>query len=497
MNKRRLYFLLMFIINYLFLSTQTSFSDEKTLELSLDECIDHALRENLDLKVYHLGLRSYELSTVQAESYFDPSISLRMIRDESVTPNYFEYFKVKSIERNISNFNFALGQNLSTGANLGAGVYNTLSESNIETEKNYTSYLGFNINQPLLRGFGKKVNRANIYLARINTQSAANDLENNAINLIYEVQKAYWNFVYARETLTVREISLAQADSLLAYNKKSFEVGILAESGVLEARSALVSRQQEVLDQKNQISAGEDVLRRLLNITSEEEWNLKLIPTDEPVILPVYIDEEAVLEEALKLRPDYKNAQKAMEQNEIHLALAKNSRLPSLDLNARYNIHGSGTTLSKDIRGLGDTDTYGWQLGLLLSYPLKNRNAKADYEKKQIDIKQALLILEDFKSQIMSEIRTSIRNVNINREKIDVARLSVEVNELRLKNEEERFRNQLSTSYYVLQFQSDLSNARNIYNKALMDYTLAVAEFQKAKGTLLKDLNISIISDDN
>ncbi len=107
------------------------------------------------------------------------------------------------------------------------------------------------------------------------------------------------------------------------------------------------------------------------------------------------------------------------------------------------------------------------------------------------------MILEDFKSQIMSEIRTSIRNVNINREKIDVARLSVEVNELRLKNEEERFRNQLSTSYYVLQFQSDLSNARNIYNKALMDYTLAVAEFQKAKGTLLKDLNISIISDDN
>ena len=95
MNKRRLCFLLMFIISYLFLSIQTSFSDEKTLELSLDECIDHALRENLDLKAYHLGLRSYELSTVQAESYFDPSISWRMSRDESVTPNYFEYFKVK------------------------------------------------------------------------------------------------------------------------------------------------------------------------------------------------------------------------------------------------------------------------------------------------------------------------------------------------------------------------------------------------------------------
>lgn len=497
MNKRRLCFLLMFIFSYLFLSIQTSFSDEKTLELSLDECIDHALRENLDLKAYHLGLRSYELSTVQAESYFDPSISWSTSRNESVTPNFFEYYKVESIERNISNFNFTLGQNLSTGADWGMGFYNTLSESNIETEKNYTSYFGFNINQPLLRGFGKKVNRSNIYLARINTQYAAHSLENNAMNLIYEVQNAYWNFVYARETLKIREMSLAQADSLFVYNKKSFEVGILTASDVLEARSALVSRQQEVLDQKNQISACEDVLRRLLNITSEEEWDLKLIPIDKPVILPVYINDEAALEEALNFRPDYKNAQKDIEQNEIYLALAKNSRLPSLNLNTSYNIYGSGTTFGKDIRDLGDTDSYGWQIGLLLSYPIRNRNAKADYEKKQIDIKRALLTLEDFKSQIMSEIRTSIRNVNINHEKIDVARLSIEVNELRLKTEEERFRNQLSTSYYVLQFQSDLADARNIYNKTLMDYTLAVVEFRKAKGTLLKDLNITIIFNEN
>ena len=122
---------------------------------------------------------------------------------------------------------------------------------------------------------------------------------------------------------------------------------------------------------------------------------------------------------------------------------------------------------------------------------------RADYEKKQIDMKRENLVLEDLKSRIITEIRTGIRNVEITREMIDVARLSVEVNELKLKKEEERFRYQLSTSYYVLQFQTDLANARNLYNKALTDYTMAVVELQKARGTLLKDLNISIIAVEN
>ena len=134
-------------------------------------------------------------------------------------------------------------------------------------------------------------------------------------------------------------------------------------------------------------------------------------------------------------------------------------------------------------------------MGFLLSYPLRNRDTKADYQQKQIDIRRAQLTIEDLKSQIFTEIRTSIRNVIISREMIDVANLSVEVNELKLKMEEERFRNSLSTSYFVLEFQRDLADAKNQYNKALLDYTMAVAEFRKARGTLLKNMNITIITD--
>jgi outer membrane protein TolC len=480
----------------LFLSSGISSQEGGNQYISLRECIDRALRDNLNLKAYHLGLRSSVLSIVQAESRFDPELSLDMTRNESETATFYDYYKVNSVSSKQSNLNFTIGQLLPTGADWGVGFYNTLSESNIEIEKNYTSNFGIQFNQPILKGFGRKVNRSNIYLARISSESAGYDLENRSTDLVYEVLNAYWNLVYARETMKVREISRAQADSLLAYNQKGFELGIMTESEVLEAKSALVARQQEVLDQKNVIRTAEDVLRRLLNMTSEQEWTLNLVPDDKPVMESVELVDEKALSEALTSRPDYKIAQKTLAQNELYIAVSKNSKLPSLNLTGRYRLNGSGKTVSKDLRDLGDTDEYGWSLGLLLSYPLRNRYAKAEFEKKQVDFKRAELALEDMKSQIFAEIRSSIRNVTISRERIDVARLSVEVNELKLKKEEERYRNNLSTSYYVLEFQRDLADSRNIYNKVLLDYMLAVAEFQKARGKLLNHLDISIITED-
>jgi hypothetical protein len=46
----------------------------------------------------------------------------------------------------------------------------------------------------------------------------------------------------------------------------------------------------------------------------------------------------------------------------------------------------------------------------------------------------------------------------------------------------------------VLLFQSDLATARNLYNRALVDYTMAVVELQRASGILLEQMNISIVS---
>lgn len=352
---------------------------------------------------------------------------------------------------------------------------------------------GFSVTQPLLRGYGSKVTRSGIYIARLSQESSIHDVENQAVDLVFLVQQAYWNFVYAHQTLRVRELSVEQADTLLAYNRKGLELGTLTQSDVLEAESMLLSRHQDVLDQKRIIRDAEDSLRRVINLTGEDDWRTGIVPLDEPSMRDIEVDTAGAMKKALALRPDYKIARKQIEYDEFNRDLARNGLKPSLDLSARYNVHGSGTSYGKDVKDMGDFEQYGWNVGLVFSYPLRNRDAKAEVEKREIDIKRADLALRELENSIMTDIRAAVRNVETLRESVDVAKKNVEVNELKLRIEEERFRNQLSSSYYVLQFQKDLADSRNQYNKAVIDYMMSINELQKSQGTVLQDMNISII----
>ena len=469
-------------------------AEESILKLSVDDCIEYALTKNLSLESSRLGIRLNELSVIQEESAFDPGLSLNLTRGKSEQPNYTSYIPVSAIESKTTRLNFTYGQNLTTGANWGVGIYNTLSESNIELEKNYTSYLGFSINQPLLKGYGKDINRSGIYITGLTGETTKLDVENNAVDLLFQVLTAYWNLVNALESQQVYQLALAQADSLLAYNQKGLELGVKTESDVLEAKSARLAREQDILNQKNAIREAGDVLKKLLNISSDDDWSQQLVPTGKLEMTPVDLDDDIALQEALERRPEYQRILTSMKQDEILLSVAENSTLPDLNLNANYRLNSSGTSVGKNIENLGEVEAFGWEIGLRLDYPLKNRNSKSALQKRKIEIKRNKLRLDDLKNQIISEIRTSIGRVNINREKVDVAAMSVEVNELKLRMEEERFRNHLSTSYLVLEYQKDLANARNIYNLSLKDYTMAVLEYQRSKGTLLKDLNVSIVT---
>ncbi len=466
---------------------------EEVLNLSLEECYQRAMNNNLGLHASRLGLRYSYLGPEAAMAPFDPTLSFRLNRSESNSPNYTSYIPVDAIEQSQSSANFTIGQTISTGGVWGFGAYSSLSESNVERIKNYSSYLGFSLEQPLLRGWGRSVTHSSIYLARLSGNASLSTVEEQAVNLLAQVEAAYWNLVYERATLAVREMAHAQAESLLVYNEAGRDLGVLVESDVLEAKSAFLARQQEVLEQLNAIRIAEDELKLLLNLTGTGPDDLLVVPTESPSVPDEDLDVSTALETALISRPDYHRLGTEIEQQKIRLAVARNAVLPELDVNASYRVNGSGGTFDRNLRRIGDVDAYGWTVGLNLSYPLNNRSAKIEYERRDIELKRSQVNRESLRNEIETDIRACVRNVGTNRERIDVARMAVEANEMKLRMEEEKFRNNLSTSYLVLQYQTDLANARSRYNRALVDYMLSILEFRRAKGTLLRDLDIRIV----
>ena len=113
MNSRTVLFLFALIVCLFFITPALYCSaDRDVLELSLQECIDRVLKENLNLKSAYLGLRADDLSTEEAKSRFDPTISLNLSRREAEQPNYFEYIPVKAIRQETTNFSLSLRQDL-------------------------------------------------------------------------------------------------------------------------------------------------------------------------------------------------------------------------------------------------------------------------------------------------------------------------------------------------------------------------------------------------
>ena len=468
---------------------------QNIIELSLDECITRALEENLQLKAKKQNLLRDDYAIIQEESKFDTKLSSEWLRKEEQASTYFDYYGVSSIVSNSTEFNVSLNKMLPKGTELGIGFYNTFSESNIEAEKNYSSYYGINWKQPILNGFGDKINKTDIFLARIEREISGFDVESRAQELVYEIQKIYWRLVFYNNSLDILEVSLSQADSLHAYTQRGYKLGVFTEPDVLEAKSELLKREQEIIQRKNEITIYENLLLNLLNFHPDSATVPSIITTDSLRVVSIGIDPEADLMEALTLRPEYNIIIQEIDQEKQELALAKNDMLPELNILGRYRFYGSGETFNKHVRDLHlNNEDRGWTVGLQFSYPLQNRFAKAEYQKKMVSLKKSQLILDSLKNQIKTEILNSVHNIRTTNKMIDVTRASVKVNELKLKRELELLYNQRTTSYYVLEFQRDLAEAKNSYNQALLDNLLATIEYQKARGSLLKDMNIAIVS---
>jgi outer membrane protein TolC len=133
-----------------------------------------------------------------------------------------------------------------------------------------------------------------------------------------------------------------------------------------------------------------------------------------------------------------------------------------------------------------------WAVGLTLNIPLSIVFSKADYAQAKLNYDQAALQLKNQEQLIYLEIRNGVRAVQTNYQSVQAYKVARELAEQKLQAEEEKLRVGLSTNFNVLSYQRDLSNARISELRAIVDYTISLANLEKAMGTSLKTNNIDI-----
>ncbi len=485
-------------------------ADEKVL--SLDEVISRAVTENLDVKVEALNPKIKEAMWLGEKSLFDTYFTLDLKTESSDSPQSSSFLSGGSIVKtDTDTISFGANQTLFTGTKLNFSLYDTRRENNVSINdlNPYASvWASLSFEQPLLKGFGIKNTKKSILVASNNRTISEAQFKLKVINTVSSAVQSYWNLIYFREDFEVKKQSLKLAEDLLEHTKIRVDVGVLPPIEIAQAEAGVASRKEAVIVAGNYVQQMEDALCQLLNYPVDDSvWKKDIVPKDKPDIQQIEISLESSTKLALNNRIELKNAGLMLQNSKLDVDFYRNNKLPSLSLQGSLAYAGlGGDRYSKDwLTGqtiyeqgsfsdaytqIGNRDYKTWSIGISVSYPLFNRSAKSAYQTSRLGFQQKEFYYQQTEQMIRVEIRNAVRQLETDSNRIEAAKASRELQEKKLEAEEERYRNGLSTSYNVLDFQEDLSLAQTAELRAIVDYNKSKVALEQAQGTLLESLGI-------
>lgn len=476
---------------------------ELQVSLRLQDCLAMALAHNLDIAVQRYDIEVSGTGEEQARAGFESLLSTSYTEFEQVSENVdpFSGPPQTSIR----------GRQLVSTWNdptVWGGQFQVQFQAS-DTSANfflldptYETALNLRYEQSLLRRFGVDVNQAPIEIAQNTTRISQAQFRDTVMTTVQATEFAYWDLVFARMDLQVKQQSLSLAGELLQMNRAKVEVGTMAPIDVTQAEAGVASREEGVIVADARVRNAEDALRKLLNPPADSPiWRSTIIPADSPSFQPLSPDTDAALESAKLNRPELDQQRLALQNYELQERIDRKATQWDLSAFGSYNLEGLGGT--SEILGfdesfgnaLGDldrTEFADWSLGVRLDIPLGNKAAKAQHTATTLRQQQADAQMNNLLLTADIDVRMKVRDVNTNIKRVEAARKNRELQQKNVEAEQKKFDNGMSTSFTVLQIQEDLATAESQENLAIIDYNKSLVSLEKAKGTLIEARQIQV-----
>lgn len=464
-------------------------ADLRPVPLTLRESIDLALEKNLGLSItrYSPGIALDNLEVAWAG--FDPNISASITAGESGSPPASSLAGVttgQAINADQTLFvgvdkRFTTGTEVSLNTRLNRATTNS---TNALLNPDFSSRLGFDVRQPLLAGFGEVVNLANVTRARIGLRASRLEVRREVLDLIADVEIAYWNLAAARQRQALFLSNLRLAKSLLEENVERERVGLATRLDVLQAEASLAARSEEVILAREAADNAEDGLRSVLGILYSEQLqplDVEPLPENDPELPPF---RESV-SGALATDMESQIQLEFLDQLEVDRMVATNSTLPDLDLFGGAGLLGRDTGGVSAYNSAFETRGYDWNVGLELSLPWGMRAQEARLRTSVRSIYRAETRLAEIQQELLRRLRLAWRSIASGRERLATTRASLRLNEESFEQERARYDAGLSNFRNVLEAQSDFDDAKLRYLLALYDLRQAVVLLARLDGRLL------------
>ena len=464
---------------------------KKVLRIGLVDCVAFALKNNSEIKVKRIEPRIKEDDVKIAEADFEPTFSadytLHNNTKKSTSTAYPEILETKDID-----FNAGVSGKLITGTEYDIDFLNERYKSNLSTQRMnpyYTTEPKITITQPLFKDFGIFVNRADIIIAQNNKQESEESFKDTVMDIISKTKTNYYNYTYYLENYSIAKLSLERAQDLLEINKARYAKGLVSSVDLLETETAVAQREKVLISAESNLKKAEDDLKLITNLVDDPQiWNAELELIDNPEFRVQEVDLVGAIENAFKFRPDYQSEKIDLKNRDIKIKVAKNALLPTVDLTGSFGLNGLGEDYQEALDNV-NTDYKDWSVGIEVSIPWGGGD-RAKYDQRKLEKAQALIDFKRLEQNIILEVRDKVRKVDIQYRQVLACELSKDKEIQNYKAQRERYAAGQVSTHDMLDYQDKLAQAELDYIKALIDYNIALINFDKAEGLTLVKNNI-------
>ena len=467
---------------------------ERVLELTLEDAIQLALQNSLAIERERFGPLIALTEVDRARVEFDPKVGaeVNVSETQNLRTNQNPIFMPTLDNR--STISAYLRHTIVTGGNyelrfvtarsdqspdnagFGRRIHNPLYENSLE----------LTFTHPLLQNFGIAVNKAPMRQAEIREQIAEQGVIQAILDTVFAVHQGYWELVFRIQDLAAKRESQKLAEDFLAENTVRVELGTLAPIELVQAETRVKTREGDVIVAEAALRDADDQLKAILNIPEGMgSWGVRLQPTDSPSFTPVStvaVEDQVAI--ALQQRPDYLSSQLDIQVRESLRDEARNHSLPRLDVIGTGRLNAHDAEIGDALSNISDGDGYQWAVGLQAEITLGPRARRVLIDKRQLELRQARIGQRQLMLAIVQQIRQAVRNISATIQRVEVTRSATMLARTQLEAEQEKFRLGLSTSFNVLEFQEDLTNALSNETRALSDYNVALAQLDQLTGMM-------------
>jgi len=460
------------------------------------------------------GLVTSTLGTGTSVSTYDPYLSVNADVDHTsqLLPNETLY-GVSVIHQNTITGNVAYSQAFPTGGSVQMAWNNnrqTTNSPNNTLNPQLTSFFEFYAQQQLLAGFGFGPNLRFLRIAKTNQKVSDIAFRAQIIATVVQICDLYWDLVNAYDDEQVKERSVAFATETLETSRKKLALQAIPEMEVLKAESDVATREQDLTVARTNLELQELYMKNAITRSLDDPilQEMPVVPVDHTAnqAQGTLASAQDMIADALKSRTELQESSLVLQNSELSRKTARNALLPSLSLYGLYTGTGYGGT-PNGASGAGTTAPAGfggavenafnysspeYQVGFQLNVPLRNRIAKADQYRTELEYRQSQVYLEELKKRIRIEVRNARYAVEQGASRVDAARKARDLAQKTLDIMQKEQKLGAGSNQQTLEAEHDLALAESALVTAETAYEKARIEVRRATGSVLEEYGISI-----